>query len=148
MPGPQEPRTLPAALRPSDRRRDQLAMEGCRDLLARRAGAITARIDMAHIRHPADGPRGMRLTPHRLAYGQRGLPRGRCPQEEGVARHRTRIILPNKGQPGTHRCAIGVEHQDSEQGMIGLPDGIGACGTMPGAAFVPVAKRRRPVLGL
>ncbi len=46
MPCPKEPLNLPAALRPSDRRIDQLAMEVCRDLLARRAGAITAMIDI------------------------------------------------------------------------------------------------------
>ena len=64
---PKEPLNLPAALRPSDRRIDQLAMEVCRDLLKMRAGEITAMIDMEHIRNPTDGPRGMRLTPYRLA---------------------------------------------------------------------------------
>ena len=64
---PKEPLNLPAALRPSDRRIDQLAMEVCRDLLKMRAGEITAMIDMEHIRNPTDGPRGMQLTPYRLA---------------------------------------------------------------------------------
>src|SRR2546427_5083567 len=64
---PKEPLNLPAALRPSDRRIDQLAMEVCRDLLEMRAGEITAMIDMEHIRNTADGPRGMRLAPYRLA---------------------------------------------------------------------------------
>ena len=42
---PKEPLNLPAALRPSDRRIDQLAMEVCCDLLEMRAGEITAMID-------------------------------------------------------------------------------------------------------
>ena len=64
---PKEPLNLPSALRPSDRRIDQLAMEVCRDLFEMRAGEITAMIDMEYIRNPADGPRGVRLTPYRLA---------------------------------------------------------------------------------
>jgi len=43
---PKEPLNLPAALRPSDRRIDQLAMEVCRDLLEMCAGEIAAMIDI------------------------------------------------------------------------------------------------------
>jgi hypothetical protein len=64
--GPKEPLNLPAALRPSNGRIDQLAMEVCRDLLEMRAGEVTTMIDMEHIRNPADRPRGMWLTPYRL----------------------------------------------------------------------------------
>src|SRR2546428_13517698 len=64
---PKEPLNLPSARRPSDSRIDQLAMEVCRDLLEMRAGEITAMIDMEHVRNTADGPRGMRLAPYRLA---------------------------------------------------------------------------------
>ena len=64
---PKEPLNFPPALRPSDRGIDQLEMEVCRDLLEMRAGEITAMIDMQHIRNAADGPRGILLTPNRLA---------------------------------------------------------------------------------
>src|SRR6266478_4436258 len=56
---PKEPLNLPSALRPSDRRIDQLEMEVCRDLLEMRAGELTAMIDMEHVRNTADGPRGI-----------------------------------------------------------------------------------------
>jgi hypothetical protein len=64
---PKEPLNLPSALRPSDSRIDQLAMEVCRDLREMRAGEITAMIDMEHVRNTADGPRGILFAPHRLA---------------------------------------------------------------------------------
>jgi hypothetical protein len=44
--GPEKPLNFPSALRPSDSRIDKLEMEVCRDLLERRAGEITAMIDM------------------------------------------------------------------------------------------------------
>jgi hypothetical protein len=67
MQGPEKPLTFPSALRPSDSRIDKVAMEVCRDLLERRAGDITAMIDMEPVRNTADGPRGMLFAPQRLA---------------------------------------------------------------------------------
>src|SRR6266704_1669999 len=55
-------------------------------------------------------------------------------------------IFVNDGKPGTNRFSIGVKNHHIKQGVIGLPDGIGALGTMPVDEFVPVAKSRRPVL--
>src|SRR5262245_20253737 len=64
---PKEPLNFPPALRPSDRRKDQLKMQVRRDLLEMGAGAITPVIHVEPIRDPADGPCGLRLAPHRLA---------------------------------------------------------------------------------
>ena len=67
MQRPKEPLNFPPALRPSDRRLDQLKTQVRRDLLEMSAGAITAMIHVEHGRDPADGPRGLLLAPYRLA---------------------------------------------------------------------------------
>jgi hypothetical protein len=41
---------------------------------------------------------------------------------------------------------IGIEHPHIKQGVISLPDGIGAFGTMAVDELVAIAKRRRAVL--
>src|SRR5262249_33053848 len=63
---PKEPLDFPPALRPSDRRIDQLKMQVCRDLFEMRTGEITAMIDVEHVRNTADGPRGVLLMPNCL----------------------------------------------------------------------------------
>jgi hypothetical protein len=65
--GPEKPLNFPSALRPSNRGMDKLETEVCCDLLEMRADAITAMIDVQHIRDTADGPRGVLLAPQRLA---------------------------------------------------------------------------------
>jgi len=74
------------------------------------------------------------------------LQRCRRIQEDGVPRDRTRIIVNHDGKPRPHRFSIGVENQHIEQRVIGLPDGIGAFGTMAVDEFVSVTKSRRSVL--
>src|SRR5262245_6769969 len=64
---PKEPLNLPPALRPSDRRKDQLKMQVRRDLFEMGAGEIPPVSHVEHIRDPADGPCGLLLAPHRLA---------------------------------------------------------------------------------
>jgi len=64
---PKEPLNFPPALRPSDRRIDQLKTQVSCDLLEMGAGEITAMIDVKPIRDTAHGPRGIGLTPHCLA---------------------------------------------------------------------------------
>jgi len=67
MQRPKEPRHVPSALGPSDRRKDQVKMQVRRDLRERGAGEITPMIHVEHVRDPADGPGGLLLAPHRLA---------------------------------------------------------------------------------
>ena len=64
---PKEPLNFPPALRPSDRRIDQVKMQVRRDLLEMGADESTAMINVEHVRDTADGPLGMLLAPNRLA---------------------------------------------------------------------------------
>jgi hypothetical protein len=64
---PKEPLNFPPALRPSDRRIDQLKTQVSRDLLEMGTGEITAMINVEYVRDTADGPRGILLAPNRLA---------------------------------------------------------------------------------
>ena len=64
----------------------------------------------------------------------------RCPQEEGISRYGSRIIVNNESQPRTNGFPTGVENDYIHQGVIGLPNGIGVFGTMAVDEFVAIAK--------
>lgn len=104
-------------------------------------------IDMEDVGHAADGPGGIGLAPDRLPQRERGLQGRGGSEEDAVPGDGARVIVEHEGQPGPGRRAAGVQHEDVEQGMIGLPDGIRPLGAVTVDQFEAVPIRRGPVMG-
>lgn len=97
-------------------------------------------IDMQHIGNPADRPIGLRLSPDGLTQCQRRIQRRGGSQEHHVSRDGAGIVVDHGRQPRPNFLAVGVEDQNVELGMIGLPGRVRPLGAMPMDQFVSVTE--------
>jgi hypothetical protein len=129
---------LKEALHPSSptgfagQRKDQPDFEIGADLLDMPGREITAVIGIQDRRNAADGPARFALAPDGLRQRQRCLERRRGVEREKIPSDGTAVIIHNDGEPRAVRETLGVQHQNIEQRVIGLPDGVG------GVDFTPV----------
>ena len=73
-------------------------------------------------------PAGLTLAPDRLPQGERSVQRGGWIEREEVARQGATVVIQNHGQPGLGRGLPLAEHEDIQETVVGLPDGIGGLG--------------------
>ena len=134
----EEPLDLAAASGTSRPRVDQADLERDARLLDVLRNEVAAVVGIKLFGDAADGPVRILLAPDRLAQGERGVHGAwRCGGQE-EAGDGPAVVVHHDGQPGADGLA-GVEHEDIEHGMIGLPHLVGRIGVAPMHELVAVA---------
>ncbi len=111
------------------------------------AGEVAAVVGVEHVGDAVHRPPGIGLAPDRLAQRQRQVQRRRCAEEHRVAGDRAGAVVLHDGQPRPGRGAVGVEDEQVEFGVVGLPDHVRALGLAAVDQFVAVPQRHRAVMG-
>jgi hypothetical protein len=143
----EQPLHLAPALGAPDGRVDKLDAQIGGHLAEVGAGEVAVVVDVQHVGDAADRPGRGGLTPDRLAQRQRCVQRGRGAEEHRVPGDRAGVVVDHRGQPRPRGRPIGVEDQDVELGVVGLPEGVGPAGTVPPDQLEPVPERRLSLLG-
>jgi len=149
---PEEPFDLPAALGNPGCGVDQLHPGVGAHLGDVAGGEVGAVVGVERGRQPAHRPLRVGLPPDRLPQRQRGLHRGRCPDEHGVPGHRPGAVVEHDGQPRPHRPAPLVHDQHVELGVVDLPALVRVGGLpahhqlepVPVGGGPPLRQRRHP----
>ena len=112
----------------TDLGKDRLDFEVGTDLFEVLRGKIGTVISIQDPWNPADLPRGLGFPPDGLAQGQRGVEGAGRLEGHHVSCHRTAIIVQDDREPWFPGMALLIGEQHVQQGMVGLPDGIGRVG--------------------
>ncbi|AOF95319.1 hypothetical protein BSY17_4168 (plasmid) [Sphingobium sp. RAC03] len=129
--GAEQPLDLAAPLWTRDGRVDQADTQIGRSLFEMKAGEVRSVIDVQDVGNAAYRPGRIGLAPNRLSQRERRVERGGRAEENHVACYHARVIVQHRRQPRPHRATAGIEDQDIELGVIGLPDRIGVFGAVP-----------------
>ncbi len=142
-----EPPDLAAPAWYTGGRKDELDLQVGRDLFEMPGGEVAAVVGVEDLGNATDLPAGITLAPDRIPQGQGGLERAGRFQTETVARDGPTMVVFDERQPRLDGRAVRCAQMDWEQGVIGLPDFIGALGVAPVKQVIGFGIGARPVMG-